>query len=202
MLAERKFPTIIVRPRANLFSLDFNAEQVPNPDSRVRLSEQTDPFGMPRLMIDWRYTDADVKTVASAFRLLQRDVARSTLGELTLEPDEADIEAVIRRDGAYGGHHIGTTRMGDDPTTGVVDPNCRVFGVHNLYVAGSAVFPTSGQANPTLTIVALAIRLARHLEQEARRPVELSRRTESLAPARPPAREPVLLAETLSRRLA
>ena len=63
---------------------------------------------------------------------------------------------MIRRDGAYGGHHIGTARMGRDPAKGVVDADCRVFGVDNLYVAGSAVFPTSGQANPTLTIVALA----------------------------------------------
>ena len=204
VLAERKFPTVIVRPRENLFSLDFNAEQVPNPDSRVRLSEQTDPFGMPRLRVDWRYTDIDVQTVAAAFRLLQRDLSRSELGELTLEPDEADIEAVIRRDGAYGGHHIGTARMGDDPTTGVVDGNCRVFGVHNLYVAGSAVFPTSGQANPTLTIVALAIRLARHLEQEARRPVEVTRRSESRDLAQSHAREAQsgLLAEALTERRA
>src|SRR5206468_7603044 len=93
------------------------AEQIPNPDSRVRLSEQTDRFGMPRLLIDWRYTDIDVRTVAAAFQLLQRDFARSGLGELTVEPDEADIEAVIRRDGAYGGHHIGTARMGSDAAT-------------------------------------------------------------------------------------
>ncbi len=204
VLAERKFPTVIVRPRENLFSLDFNAEQVPNPDSRVRLSEQTDPFGMPRLFIDWRYTEIDVQTVAAAFRLLQRDLSRSALGELTLEPDEADIEAVIRRDGAYGGHHIGTARMGRDPATGVVDVNSRVFGVHNLYVSGSAVFPTSGQANPTLTIVALAIRLARHIEGEARRPVEVVRRSESLPSTHSHARgaQPVLLAETLTERQA
>ena len=80
MLAERKFPTVIIRPRKNLFSLDFNAEQVPNPDSRVRLAEQTDRFGMPRLHIDWRYTEMDVRTVATAFQLLQQDVARSGLG--------------------------------------------------------------------------------------------------------------------------
>jgi choline dehydrogenase-like flavoprotein len=204
LLAERKFPTVIIRPRENRFSLDFNAEQVPNPDSRVRLSEQTDPFGMPRLFIDWRYTGIDVQTVASAFRLLQQDFSRSALGELTLEPDETDIEAVIRRDGAYGGHHIGTARMGRDPATGVVDENCRVFGMHNLYVAGSAVFPTSGQANPTLTIVALAIRLAHHLEQEARRPVDIASRSETPASSHSRARgvQHGLLAETLSEQQA
>jgi choline dehydrogenase-like flavoprotein len=204
VLAERKFPTVIIRPRKNLFSLDFNAEQVPNPDSRVRLAEQTDRFGMPRLHIDWRYTQMDVRTVATAFQLLQQDVARSGLGELTLDPDEADIESVIRRDGAYGGHHIGTARMGGDPADGVVDANCRVFGVDNLYVAGSAVFPTSGQANPTLTIVALALRLAQHIEAEATRPAEILSRPHTLAPPRSHGRslQPASLGETMSERRA
>jgi choline dehydrogenase-like flavoprotein len=200
VFAERKFPTVIVRPRENLFSLDFNAEQAPNPDSRVRLGEQTDALGMPRLFIDWRYSDIDVRTVETAFNLLQQEVSRSGLGELTVDPDETDVEAVIRRDGAYGGHHIGTTRMSSDAATGVVDVNCRVFGMHNLYVAGSAVFPTSSQANPTLTIVALAIRLARHIEADASRPVQVIRRPRTDAPARSPAvpGEPVLVAETAS----
>jgi choline dehydrogenase-like flavoprotein len=204
VLAERKFPTVIIRPRKNLFSLDFNAEQVPNPDSRVRLAEQTDRFGMPRLHIDWRYTQMDVRTVATAFQLLQQDVARSGLGELTLDPDEANIESVIRRDGAYGGHHIGTARMGGDPADGVVDANCRVFGVDNLYVAGSAVFPTSGQANPTLTIVALALRLAQHIEAEATRPAEILSRPHTLAPPRSHGRslQPASLGETMSERRA
>jgi choline dehydrogenase-like flavoprotein len=197
VFAERKFPTVIVRPRENLFSIDFNAEQVPNPNSRVQLSEQTDALGMPRLFIDWRYTDTDVRTVATTFGLLQQEFSRSALGELTLDPDEADVETVIRRDGAYGGHHIGTARMSSDPATGVVDPNSRVFGMHNLYVAGSAVFPTSSQANPTLTIVALAIRLARHIEAEASRALQIVRRPQPPTPIRAPA-EPVLVAETAS----
>ena len=67
------------------------------------------------------------------------------------------------RYGAYGGHHIGTARMGDDPRTSVVDANCRVHGVANLHIASAAVFPTSSQANPTLTVVALALRLADRL---------------------------------------
>ena len=173
VLAERKFPTVIIRPRRNIFSLDFNAEQEPNVDSHVRLGAQTDQLGMPRLHIDWRYTEGDVQTVATAFRLLQRDIGRSGVGELSLDPDEADFEAVIRRDGAYGGHHIGTARMASDPFHGVVDAHCRVFDINNLYVAGSAVFPTSGQANPTLTIVALSLRLAQHLLAERSRPARM-----------------------------
>jgi choline dehydrogenase-like flavoprotein len=199
VFAERKFPSVIVRPRKNLFSLDFNAEQVPNPDSRVSLSERTDALGMPRLVVDWRYTDADIRTVATSLRLLQQELSRSALGELTFDHDEADVETVIRRDGALGGHHIGTTRMSSDPATGVVDGNSRVFGMHNLYVAGSAVFPTSSQANPTLTIVALAIRLARHIEASASQPVVI-RRSEPAQGIRHPLGQthPVLVAETVS----
>jgi choline dehydrogenase-like flavoprotein len=175
-LAVRKFPSVVIRPPSNCFSLDFHAEQAPNPDSRVMLSDTLDRLGVPRIRIDWRYSEVDIKTVETAFRLLQNEFARSGLGTLTLAADETDIEAVIRRDGAYGGHHIGTARMGETPRKGVVDADCRVFGVSNLYVAGSAVFPTSSQANPTLTIVALAIRLARCLENAAGQAVELVRR--------------------------
>ena len=173
MLAVRKLPSVVVRSSSNCFSLDFHAEQAPTPDSRLVLCDTTDRLGMPQIRIDWRYSEIDVKTVETGFRLLQNAFAESGIGTLTLARDEADIEAVIRRDGAYGGHHIGTTRMAANPRQGVVDSDCRVFGVSNLYIAGSAVFPTSGQANPTLTIVALAIRLAGHLEEAASHAVEL-----------------------------
>jgi choline dehydrogenase-like flavoprotein len=163
ILAERKFPSVIIRPRANLFSLDFHAEQVPNPDSRVGLAASRDRFGNRQVRVDWRYTRLDVETVEKSFALLRRDLMEQKYGTLALAQDETDIETVIRRDGAYGGHHIGTVRMGASPRSGVVDRDCKVFGVSNLYVAGSATFPTSSQANPTLTIVALALRLASRL---------------------------------------
>jgi choline dehydrogenase-like flavoprotein len=163
VLAERKFPSIIIRPRTNLFSLDFHAEQVPCRDSRIALGTKFDRFGNRQLKVDWRYTAQDVDTVARSFDLLRNDLAERRTASLTLAPNEADIEAVVRRDGAYGGHHIGTARMGASPATGVVDRNGKVFGVNNLFIASSAVFPTSSQANPTLTIVAMALRLADHL---------------------------------------
>jgi choline dehydrogenase-like flavoprotein len=162
-LAERKFPSIIIRPRTNLFSLDFHAEQVPNPDSRIGLGTSTDRFGNRQVRIDWRYSRQDIETVARSFDLLRDDLGQQSMGRLTLAPDETDIETVVRRDGAYGGHHIGTARMGASAASGVVDSDGKVFGVNNLYVAGSATFPTSSQANPTLTIVATALRLASHL---------------------------------------
>ena len=166
-LASRKFPSIIIRPRTNLFSLDFHAEQAPNPDSRIGLATAIDRFGNRQVRIDWRYCRQDVETVAKSFKLLRDDLAEQSVGELTLAPTETDVEQVVRRDGAYGGHHIGTARMAASANAGVVDRNCKVFGVNNLYVAGSAVFPTSSQANPTLTIVAMALRLAEHLRSSA-----------------------------------
>ncbi|HEY0183087.1 MAG TPA: GMC family oxidoreductase [Rhodopila sp.] len=166
-LAERKFPSIIIRPRTNLFSLDFHAEQVPNRDSRIGLAASRDRFGNRQVRVDWRYAGQDVETVARSFDLLRADLAEQSVGSLTLARDETDIETVVRRDGAYGGHHIGTARMGSSAATGVVDADGKVFGVNNLHVAGSAVFATSSQANPTLTIVALALRLAAHLAGRA-----------------------------------
>lgn len=168
-LAERKFPSIIVRPRSGRYSLDFHAEQEPNPLSRVTLSDEVDALGVPRLRIDWRYTRADVDTVQRALAALARSFAASGVGRFDYDPRA--VEAEMLRYGAYGGHHIGTARMGSDPRRSVVDGDCRVHGVHNLYVAGAATFPTSSQANPTLTLVALALRLAEHLQAQLAAPV-------------------------------
>lgn len=168
-LARRKFPSVVVEPRAHVYSLDFHAEQQPNPLSRVCLGSARDAFGMPRLHIDWRYTRGDVETVERALALLATDIQRSGIGSFIYDPD--GVETEIRRYGAYGGHHIGTARMGEDPRSSVTDSDCRVHGLANLYVAGSAVFPTSSQANPTLTIVALALRLAEHLRARNAAPV-------------------------------
>ena len=161
-LAERKFPSIIIKPKANLYSLDFHSEQEPNPDSRVMLESRRDVLGMPRLSIDWRYTTGDVDSVTRAMALLAEDFAAGGVGKLLYDPGE--LESEMTRYGAYGGHHIGTARMGNEPRSSVVDANCRVHSVDNLFVAGAAVFPTSSQANPTLTIVALSLRLAEHLK--------------------------------------
>ena len=161
-LARRKFPSIIVRSSGGHYSLDFHAEQEPNPASRITLIDERDALGVPRLQVDWRYTAGDVRTVQAAVRLLAEDLRSSGVG--TFECDPESIELEILHYGAYGGHHLGTARMGTDVRTSVVDPECRVHGVANLYIAGGAVFPTSSQANPTLTIVALAMRLAGHLK--------------------------------------
>ena len=164
-LARRKFPSVVIQSRANRFSLDFHSEQQPNPDSRITLIDQRDALGLPQIRIDWRYTDWDIDTVVKSLVVLKDEFARTGCG--TLEYDEATLPEEIMRYGAYGGHHIGTARMGNDPRTSVVDADCRVHGVRNLHIASAAVFPTSSQANPTLTIVALAVRLAARLKQLA-----------------------------------
>ncbi|POR50524.1 choline dehydrogenase-like flavoprotein [Paraburkholderia eburnea] len=164
-LADRKFPSVIVRPANLRFSLDFHAEQEPNPASRVTLGNDTDALGQRRIHIDWRYTQQDVATVSRALEALAQEIGRSGVGRFIYDPNE--VEAEMTRYGAYGGHHIGTARMGADPRTSVVDANCRLHEVDNVYIASAAVFPTSGQANPTLSIVALALRLAAHLRGAA-----------------------------------
>jgi choline dehydrogenase-like flavoprotein len=160
-LSDRKFPSIILRSRANLFSLDFHSEQEPDPLSRVTLDAAQDVLGMPQLMIDWRYSSDDLRTVHRSLELLAQDLRSSGVGRFEYDP--ASVEEEMTRYGAYGGHHIGTARMGSDPRSSVVDSQGRVHGIGNLFLAGSSVFPTSSQANPTLTIVALALRLSRHL---------------------------------------
>ena len=162
-LASRKFPSIIVRSPAGRYSLDFHAEQEPSAASRVTVLQERDVLGVPKLLVDWRYTAADIRTVREAVRLFAEQIGRSGVGTFDYDPESIELE--MTRYGAYGGHHLGTARMGTDPRLSVVDTDCRVHGTGNLYVAGSAVFPTSSQANPTLTIVALAARLAAHLRR-------------------------------------
>jgi choline dehydrogenase-like flavoprotein len=160
-LASRKFPSIILENKTNRFSLEINGEQIPTPESRIYLSDEKDELGIPRVVVDWRYSAQDIHSVKETLKVLQEELTRLGIGEL--EFDENTLEDELLRFGAYGGHHIGTARMGTDPMTSVVDRNCKVHDVGNLYIAGSAVFPTSSQANPTLTLTALAVRLADHI---------------------------------------
>ncbi|MEO8654258.1 MAG: GMC family oxidoreductase [Ramlibacter sp.] len=162
-LAQRKFPSVILRNRTNRFSLEMHGEQIPRADSRITLGSQTDALGMPQLRVDWRYSAGDIESLRGTLDLMVTEFERS--GVARLDYDRETLEEDLMRFGAYGGHHLGTTRMGTDPRSSVVDANCRVHSVRNLFIAGSAVFPTSSQANPTLTLIALSLRLGRHLGQ-------------------------------------
>lgn len=161
MLATRKLPSVFLYRRDGRYPLEFNAEQMPHRDSRVMLGDEMDPLGVPRLVVQWKYQAAEVDAICRAYRVLASAVAQSGLGEVELDSDPSD--SVQRALVPQGGHHIGTVRMGADASSGVIDPNGEVWGCHGLFVAGTAVLPTSGFANPTLTAVALAFRLAEYL---------------------------------------
>ncbi|MBI4341156.1 MAG: GMC family oxidoreductase [Candidatus Omnitrophica bacterium] len=137
------------------------SEQVPNPSSRVMLSDKRDRFNQPQARLEWRLDVLDRKTVKRGHELVGLEMGRTNLGrlKLLLGPDEAAWPI----QGSW--HHMGTTRMHTDPKQGVVNADCRIHGISNLYAAGSSVFPTSGSAPPTLTSVALALRLADHLKE-------------------------------------
>ena len=167
-LASRKFPSVILRNRTNRFSLEMHGEQMPRADSRVVLTDARDALGMQKLRVDWRYGKDDVESVRRTLDLMAQEFERSGVARLTYEQDT--LEEDLMRFGAYGGHHIGTARMGANPRTSVVDADCKVHSVKDLFVAGSAVFPTSSQANPTLTLIAMSLRLGDHLARRLARP--------------------------------
>ena len=162
-LPYRRIPYVALPNPAGTYELDFNGEQAPNPESRVSLAHETDRYGVPRLKIDWRASELDWLTLSRVLRELRRAVEDSGCG--TIEYDEERLDEEARASAVpITAHHIGTARMSESPRAGVVNADGRVHHVDNLYVAGSATFPTSGQANPMLTIVAMALRLAKHLE--------------------------------------
>ena len=148
-------PLLHEKRRERRYVVVFFCEQPPDPASRVYLGAERDRLGVPKLVLDWRIGNEVTRSMERLRALLGHELEARQLGTLAEEPGGPDY--------TDASHHIGTTRMSTSPRTGVVDPDCRVHGIENLYVAGSSVFPTAGHANPTLTIVALAIRLARHL---------------------------------------
>jgi choline dehydrogenase-like flavoprotein len=182
--ARPHLPGFFIPNAARRYALFYHAEQAPNRDSTVRLVEARDALGMQRLRIDLRYGEVDARSVTASHAIIDRGLRRSGLGRLNYTVPEADRLACVMDQATDGYHQIGTARMADRPRDGVVDSDCRVFGSPNLFVASSAVFPSSGQANPTLLLAALSARLAAHLAIELR-----SLPTESPYPR---SREPVL----------
>ena len=118
---------------------------------------------MPRAALDWRIAQEDDLQLHRGLVILARELGASGIARAWIPGDSSRF----RWRPSPGGHHLGTTRMGSDPATSVVNADCRTHEVENLYVAGSSVFPTGGEANPTLTIVALAHRLADTLTRTA-----------------------------------
>jgi choline dehydrogenase-like flavoprotein len=162
-LAHRKLPYTLEPNADGSFPLEFNCEQTPQAASRITLGDDVDGDGLRRVRVDWRLAPEDVEAAKRAFLLLRATLAAG--GACRLEFDDAALDASLRASVPLGGHHIGTAKMAAAAGGGVVDPDCALFEAPNLYVASSAVFPTASHANPTLTIVALALRLAAHLKR-------------------------------------
>ena len=153
----------VFKPRRVM--LKAHVEQRPDPDNRITLSPERDRFGMRLPRLAWRVHAEELRTLRAVTEAVGQVFQRQGWGEMQVAPWLCEGTEAARPHLEDTYHHHGTTRMATTPADGVVDPHCQVFGVENLYVAGSSVFPTSGYANPTLTIVALAIRLADTLTQ-------------------------------------
>lgn len=154
--------------RPTAIRLQCHLEQAPDRDSRIRLSREVDALGLRRAAIDWRLGAQERHTAQVLTRVVGAEFARLGLGTLVEADWLGGADWRSHLSDAY--HHAGTTRMASDASVGVVDTDLRVFELRNLFVCGGSVFPTSGYANPTLTIVALALRLSAHLRDRLAAP--------------------------------
>jgi len=153
-------------PVPRLFALLTRQEQAPNRDSRVTLTAERDAMGVPRVELRWQLTALDRRSFRGFYEVLGRELGRRGIGRVRMHDWVLESASPSWPKSLGGGwHHMGTTRMHPNPRQGVVDASCRVHGVANLYVAGAAVYPTAGCANPTLTLVALSLRLSDHLKR-------------------------------------
>ncbi len=145
--------------RIEYITVKAATEQMPNSNSRVSLSNKLDSLGQKRIELDWKFNEPDSLDIERTSVLLAQELGASGIGRM-----KVDVSPLPGWPG--GNHHMGTTKMSKTKKEGVVDSNCKVFGINNLYVAGSSVFPTGGAVNPTFTIVALSLRLAAHLKEK------------------------------------
>lgn len=161
--------TRLFQPRWLIKGVKFQiiVEPEPDPNSRIMLSPtQKDQLGMNRVRVDWRLSSKVQRTFDRTLAILANDMQRSGVAQVELDPPIEGRKWPKDLEGTW--HHMGTTRMHDSPKHGVVDRNCKVHGMTNLYVAGSSVFPTSGANFPTITLAALAFRLSEHIAREVR----------------------------------
>lgn len=164
-MADKMYNKLMGKPDVHSIRVLLWLDHMPNPDSRVTLGTESDALGMPRPVLDWRLSPGEKQQVRRTVESFGQVLGALGAGRLQLEDwlateDDSWPKTI---EGDY--HHMGGTRMSDDPRHGVVDANCRVHDTDNLYVASSSVFTTAGSSNPTLTIVAMALRLADHIKR-------------------------------------
>ena len=152
------------RQRVKRYELVSIVEPEPNRDSRLTLMTKRDRLGVPKVQLDWRLSPSVKRTIRRSQEIISEELEHRGLG--CIKNELSDDDTTWPSTLLWCWHHMGTTRMHKDPKQGVVDAQCRIHGVGNLYIAGSSVFPTAGKDTPTLTIVALAIRLADHIKDK------------------------------------
>jgi choline dehydrogenase-like flavoprotein len=155
------------------YGLLTRMEQEPNPSSRVTLNNEKDALGVPRVDLDWQLSPIDKKTVCKIIEILGQQVGAAGIGRVRtpdfMQDDKSDKIPTASVSGGW--HHMGTTRMSDNPKEGVVDANCKIHGISNLFVAGSSCFTTGGAVNPTYTLIAMSLRLSDYLKEQMKSPV-------------------------------
>ena len=163
-ITNRRLPLRLPSIKSEWLFVCFQSEHVPNPESRISLSDVKDRLEMLLPVVKVAFTELDIQTIIRAYEIFFERFKKLNKGEIFLKQDGLR-QSVLEEINNFSSraHHLGTTRMSNDPLKGVVDRNCKVHGISNLYIAGSSVFPTGGHANPTLTLVALSLRLANHI---------------------------------------
>jgi choline dehydrogenase-like flavoprotein len=151
------------------YELFTRIEQYPNPDCRITLDTEKDALGVPRAKLHWQLGDLEKRSIRNLFQIIGQQVGLAGIGRVRLMEylqDETDKSWPSFTGGGW--HHMGATRMHEDPKKGVVDSNCRVHSMENLFIAGDSCFTTGGAINPTLSIVALSLRLSDHIKEKMR----------------------------------
>ena len=161
----RRKPFLFLPSRSGEYPLHYHAEHIGHAESRVQLGDELDVRGLRRLKIDQRFTQRDSDGVVRAHQALDEALRKSRLGRLVYHDGAEARGASVLAQVHDGFHQMGLLRMGTHAQDGVVDQNCRVFGLDNMFVVGTGVFRTSGQANPTFFATALGLRVADHIAE-------------------------------------
>lgn len=154
-LAKRRLPYTLIAPRSRRYPLDFNSEQEPSLNNKISLSTVRDSQNIPRISVQWSLTDRDIESGRQNFIHLRDKLNTSGIAQLNIDFEHLDKQLYEAR--PIGGHHMGTTRMGINSDKSIVDENLRVHGMENLRIASASIFPTFGAANPTLTLLTIAL---------------------------------------------
>lgn len=165
-LCKPRKPGFLVRNAVGRYALHYHAEQLPLDESKVSLSSDVDDLGVPKIAVDLRFSKRDADSIVRAHEVLDRELRATGIGRLEYRVAETERRASVLSQASDGFHQLGTTRMGISPQNSVVDHQCRVHGMDNLFIASTSVFPSSGQANPTFLGVALAFRIAAFLKSK------------------------------------